>query len=179
MSLEGKSQDEVASLAALSNALLADPKTRTAFQRLVKTVNPKLSLPEVELEDRVAAAIKPVADKNAALEADLAQRKQIDAANALFEGLRDSGVVSSRADFTELVKFAAKEGFQTNDAGLKLASAHRKASTTPATPTPSNMGLDNLRPGEADKSIMKNPITWARDTARAAVDELMKTRRAG
>jgi hypothetical protein len=70
MSLEGKSQQEVAALAALSDSLLADPKTRGQFQRLVKVAKPGVSLPEIELEDKVAAAIRPLQDTNAQLVAE-------------------------------------------------------------------------------------------------------------
>lgn len=176
MALEGKSQAEVAALAALADGLLSDKRTRGPFQRMVKAVNPTVVLPEVEIEDRVAAALKPIADENAALRAEREKDKLQGAANALYEELKDQGVVTSRADFSDLVKFAAKEGFQTNAAGLAKAGRHRTAEAELAEPTPSSLGLDGLKIGKGDADLIKNPTEWARNAANAALNDLAKAR---
>lgn len=176
MALEGKSQAEVAALAALADGLLSDARTRGPFQRMVKAVNPKVVLPEVEIEDRVAAALKPLRDENIALRQQREQDKLQAGANALFVDLKDQGVVTTRADFTELVTFAAKEGFQTNASGLAKAARHRAAERESAEPTTSSLGLDALKIGKGDADLIKNPTEWARNTANAALNELAKAR---
>lgn len=175
MSLEGKSPDEINSLAALSDALLNDPNTRREYQRLLKKQNPKLSLPEIDTEDRAEAAVKPLVERLDKFQEDqqvsAAQRQ----ANERFESLRDNRVVNTRKEFGELVKYANEKGFQTNEAGLTLAAAHRQDETAAAEPTPHSAALAHLVPKD-NKDLMRDPQRWARDTANAAMNEVIKNR---
>lgn len=175
MSLEGKTPEEVNSLASLSDALLNDPNTRREYQRLLKKQNPKLSLPEIDTEDRVEAAVKPFVDKVEKLEAGNAESAAQRQATERFENLRDARVVSTRKDFTELVKYANEKGFQTNEAGLTLAAAHRQDEMAPAEPTPHSAALAHLVPKE-NKDLMRDPQGWARNTANAAMADIIKNR---
>jgi len=136
MSLENKTAQEIEALAALADSVMSNPATRMEFQRTLKKANPNISVPELEVEERIAAIAKPHIDKVRELEARDAQRNAEAAANALFEALRDDGVVASRKDFNELVKYAAEKGFATIESGLRLAASHRAAEQTPAEPTP-------------------------------------------
>lgn len=175
MSLEGKTPEEVNSLAALSDALLSDPNTRREYQRLLKKQNPKLSLPEIDTEDRVEASVKPLREQIEKNQAEQQINAAQAAASALFEGLRDNRVVSTRKEFTELVKYANEKGFQTNDAGLTLAAAHRQDEMAPAEPTPHSAALAHLVPKE-NKDLMRDPQGWARNTANAAMADIIKNR---
>lgn len=177
MSLEGKSAEEINALAELADSVMSNPKTRTPFQRILKAANPGISVPEIEIEDRVAAATKPHVDKLAQLEARDAQRDAEQAANVLYEGLRDDRVVKNRKDFSELVTYAAEKGFSTAEAGLRMASQHRAAEQTPAEPTPQTAGMVDLSQREQHKDLLSNPQGWARNTANAAIDELNKRRK--
>src|SRR3989304_4576955 len=136
MSLENKTAQEIEALAALADSVMSNPATRMEFQRTLKKANPNISVPELEVEERIAAIAKPHIDKVRELEARDAQRNAEAAANALFEALRDDGVVASRKDFNELVKYAAEKGFATIESGLRLPASHRAAGPTPPGPPP-------------------------------------------
>lgn len=175
MSLEGKSQEQIASLAELSDALLNDPNTRREYQRLLKKQNPKLSLPEIDSEDRVEAAVKPFIEKVEKMEANTAENAAQRKANEMFENLRDARVVDTRKDFNELVKYANEKGFQTNEAGLTLAAAHRSDEQSPAEPTPHSAAFAQIVPKD-NKDLMKDPQGWARNAANTAMAEIIKNR---
>lgn len=179
MSLEGRSTDEITALATLADSLASNPKTRGSFQRLLKQANPHISVPEIEIEDRVHEAVKPLHDKLAEQEAKEAQSAARDAANTLYETLRDDRVVASRNDFGELVKYASEKGFQTSESGLRMAGSHRKSEQEAAEPTPHTAaGALDLSNTEQNKDLMKNPNAWARNSAINALAELQKRRTA-
>lgn len=174
MSLEGRPQEEIMSLAELSSALLGDPNTRREYQKLLKKHNPKLSIPEIDTEDRVSEIVKPITDKMEKIEA----RSQVDqatiAANNMYEALRDDRVVNSRKEFSELVKYASEKGFQTTDGGLRLAAQYRSDELAHAEPTPHSAAAA-LIPRD-NKDLMKDPQGWARNQANQAMADIMKNR---
>lgn len=177
MSLEGKSQEEITALAQLSDSVLSNPKYRTPFQRILKAANPGISLPEVDMLDTVSAAVKPHVDALNEMQqqraADKAAQEAQNSANALFEGLKDDGVVRTRADFESLVKYANDNGFQTSAAGLKLAGAHRSSATELSTPTPMGAGAADFRPSnEVYKDFFKDPRGAATRIANEMVTDL-------
>ena len=174
MSLEGMDPAEVEALATMAKGLRDNPKTRTHFLRLAKAANPELVVPELDLEARAAAAIEKQNERLQKLQDRDTERDAQSAANALYEGLRDDRVVSSRNDFSALVKFAAEKGFQTNDAGLRMASQHRRAEAEAAEPTPST--ISRGAPVPVSKELMSNPVAWARNTANEAMAELKSKR---
>lgn len=177
MGLEGKSTEEIEALAQLADSVLSNPKTRGVFQRTLKAANPSLSIPELELEDRVAAAVKPHIDKVAAIEAKTARDEQVSQANNLYENLHDERVVAGRKDFNALVTYAAEKGFMTTEQGLRMAASHRTSEQEAAEPTPSNMGMAGILQRD-NKDLMKDPVGWARREAAIAMDELAKKRKA-
>mgnify|MGYP003395732057 CR=1 FL=1 len=71
MSLENMNEDQVKDLAALADKLANDPKTRTTFLRMTKALAPNTVIPELDIEDKVAAFAKPHIEKVASLEAKL------------------------------------------------------------------------------------------------------------
>ena len=173
MSLEGKSDEEIRALAELTDSVLNNPKTRTQFQRVLKTANPNISLPEIDNLDTIAAAVKPHVEKLGQVEAKLEQADQDRAANALYEALRDDRVVGNRKDFGELVKYASEKGFQTSEAGIRMAAQHRRDELEAAEPTPLTAGLPSILQKD-NKDLMKDPNGWARGEANKAIAELAK-----
>lgn len=181
MSLEGKSPEEIQALAAISDELLADPKYGMAFKRLVKAQNPNASVPDVELEQRVAAELgardKEITDLKKNNELNAAERQT----NALYEALRDAGAVTTRDSFVKLCEYANKNGFMVNETGLKMAARHKENEEQAAEPTPMNgirEGFE-LGEGEVGKSFMKDPAGTARTVAAKAMDELKNLRNKG
>jgi hypothetical protein len=56
-----------------------NPETREGFQRLLKKINPKLSIPELDAVDRAnSTIIKPLTDKLASLERSIQERDILD-----------------------------------------------------------------------------------------------------
>jgi hypothetical protein len=181
MSLEGKSAEEIANLAAISDDLLSDPKYGPAMRRLLKAKNPNLSMPDIELEDKARAEFAKQNQKIEDLKAEREQDKAQSAVNTLYESLRDGGVVKSRADFSELVKWASENGFMTSETGLRKAAMQRELEHEGAEPTPSMGGAPGfeIAEGELGKAFMKDPAGTARTTAMKAMDELRKARASG
>lgn len=169
-SLEGLSQEEIAGLATMGKALRDNPKTRMSFLRLAKVANPELSIPEVEAEDRRIAEARKLDERFKNIEDQGATSAAQTAALALYEDLREEGVVSKRGDFNDLVKYAAEKGFQTTAAGLRMAATYRDQEQRAAEPTPTF--LSPSVPVELNKEIMKNPAQWARQNAANAIKEL-------
>jgi len=175
MSLEGKAPEEVQAMAALADSLLNDPKTRRQFQRMLKQQNPNISLPELDTEDAIVTAVKPHVEELQRLKAEREQDKAQQAANLLFENLRDDRVVSTRTEFSELVKWASENGYQTVDAGLRKAASARRAEQEAAEPTPQSAAGGGIVPKD-NKDLMRDPQGWARSQAVTALNDIIKSR---
>ena len=173
MSLEGKSEQEIAALAQLADSVLNNPKTRTAFQRQLKVANPEISLPEIDTQDAIISAVKPHVDALKKTQDELQQMQQDKSANNLYESLHDDRVCASRKDFGELVQYAAAKGFQTSEDGLRMAASHRRSEMEAAEPTPLTAGLPSIL-DKGNKDLMKDPNGWARAEASKAIAELAK-----
>lgn len=183
MALEGKSQEEIAALAALADDVLTDPKYAGTFKRMLKAKNPNLSMPDVELEDRARAEFAKRDKTIEELQNERAQDKAERQTNEVYENLRDAGTVTSRANFSELVTWAGANGFLTTEMGLKKAGMARAAEMEAAEPTPQAIGpgsnfavADNA---DDAKSFMKDATGHARQVAARAMDELRATRAKG
>ena len=177
MSLEDKTPDEINALAQLADTVLNNPKTRTPYQRLLKQANPNISLPEIDNLDMVASAVKPHIDKIAQIEqeraAEKAQSEAQGAASAVYEALKDDGVIRTRAEFQALVKYANDKGFQTVETGLRMAASHRASESELAQPSPMPGTGPEFAPGnEAYKDFFKNPKGTATAIATQMVNEM-------
>lgn len=178
MSLEGKNADEITALAALADSVLGNQKTRGAFLRMQKQVNPNVSIPEIDIQDSIAAQVKPHVEEVERMRLERERDKSQQAATALYENLREAGAVKNRTEFSALVTYASEKGFQTTEGGLRMAASHRASEQEAAEPTPMPGAIDLSQPKE-HKDLMRDPAGWANRTAREALDELHgKQRRA-
>lgn len=177
--LEGQSTEMVVARAKMSNALLNDPNTRGAFLRLLKKNNPNMVLPEIDTEDRVQEAVKPLKETIDKLQNERSVDSAQSAANAMFENLREANVVKTRKEFAELVKYASEKGFQQqSEQGLRLAAMHRDEENRPAEPTPQSAASAFFSKDKNKdlKDIMRDPTGWGRSKATEVVDEIIKNR---
>ena len=71
MSLEGMSEAEIQSLAALAQSISSNPKTRIGFQALIKAAHPETATPELD----AAHAIHELKKQNEAMAMQLAADK--------------------------------------------------------------------------------------------------------
>ena len=174
ISLEGMDEAEIRALALLAKSTRDNPATRKDWFGVLKKANPNLAIPEYDMEqkqhEQLSARDKEIADLRAQVEAD----RQQAAAQARIAALREEGVIRNANDFSEVVKYAADNGFQTSDEGLKRAAAARRAEQEAATPTPTSA---IPKPHIGNKDLMKNPQAWARQEATAVMDEIIKGRR--
>jgi hypothetical protein len=152
-----------------------NPNTRGLYLRLLKSANPGISVPELDVEVRTANALKTRDAEIAALREKDAQRERRDHALALYEGLKDDSLVQNKADFADLVKYASENGFVTTEQGLRKARAFQQQERAAAVPTP--QGFRTLLPKD-NKDLMKNPKEWSRKEAFAAVNDIIKARSA-
>jgi hypothetical protein len=171
--LEGLSSDEVSALALAARQMRDNPGTRGLFLRMLKSANPSIAIPEVDVEVRTARALEQRDVRIREMEERETARQQRDHAINLFETLREDQIVGSRGDFGELVKYAHENGFMTTEAGLRKARAFQVQEHAVAVPTPQT--YRPLIPRE-NKDLMKNPREWARKEASAAIAEVMKKR---
>ena len=172
MSLENASPETIAALAQLSDTMLSNPATRTEYQRLLKRASPDIVIPELEVENRVEERIKPMQEQMAEIQKQREMEAAQQATNTLYESLRDSGAVTNRSDFNDLVKHASDKGFMTSEAGLKMAAAHRNDERRAAEPTPTQIGAIGGFKKEEMKDWFKDPRGRALAEANAALAEM-------
>jgi hypothetical protein len=55
--------EAIADLAALAKGLSENPQTRGQFLGMMKRADPNLSIPEIDIPNRLSAAVKPHLDK--------------------------------------------------------------------------------------------------------------------
>lgn len=74
-SLEDLTTDQLLEVARLQERLTTNPATRADYMRLVKKANPDLSIPEVEISDRMEKRFEEEREARAKLEAKLAEKE--------------------------------------------------------------------------------------------------------
>ena len=173
ISLEGMDEGEIRALALLAKSTRDNPKTRDSWLNVVQEANPNLVIPELQAKRQASEALSSRDKEIAELRATVENDRQQAAAQARIAALREEGVVRNANEFSEVVKYAAENGFQTSDEGLKRASAARRAEQEAAMPTPTSA---IPKPHIGNKDLMKNPQTWARTEAASVMDELIKNR---
>jgi hypothetical protein len=168
MSLENYSSEAIAELAALSERLSSNPKTRPAFLRLAKEINPELPVPELEMEamvnERTSAAERRVDE----LEKQLRAREVREELARRRSKLKETGMAQSDDDVLEIEKLMTEKGIANHETAADYWR-HMKQSAvpTPGYPQPVMSRMDI-------KGYMKNPVAAARENAAAALAELRK-----
>ena len=168
MSLENYSPEAIAELAALSERLNSNPKTRKRFLGLAQEVTPDLSVPELEMEaivnERASAAEKRVED----LEKQLRAREIREELNKRRSRLKEQGLAQSDDEILEIEKLMTEKGIANHETAADYWR-HMKQSAvpTPGYPQPVMSRLDI-------KGYMKNPVGAARENAHLALAELRK-----
>jgi hypothetical protein len=129
--------------ASLLQTLTANPKTRETIQRALKTLNPNLSIPEIDARDALSADIKTERDARIALENRIREeeirRRLTDQRKAIMEKHQ-----LSEADVLEVEKLMTREvdAIPTYEgAALVYKASKLSAMPTPATFTPPTFEL--------------------------------------
>lgn len=176
MSLENMSFDERDSLAELSKKLADNPKTRKAFLRLTKEVNPELNIPEIEIEDSTSSALLSMQKENDSLRNKFREREALDDLQKRRNNLMKKGLAKSDDDVAAIEKVMLEEGITNHEAAARHWAWMQQA----AAPTPSQFHTNVAKNQGWDLSrFSKNPIGTARDVAHEALAELRKNRPIG
>jgi hypothetical protein len=176
MSLENMSFDERDSLAELSKKLADNPKTRKAFLRLTKEVNPELTIPEIEIEDSTSSALQLMRKENDFLRNKFKENDALADLEKRRNNLMKKGLAKSDDDVAAIEKVMLEEGITNHEAAARHWAWMQQA----AAPTPSQFHTNVAKNQGWDLGrFSKNPIGAARDVAHEALAELRKNRPIG
>lgn len=172
VSLEGVSAEEIAGLATLAKRLGSNPKTRKDFMRLVKSDNPALSIPEVDLPDEIMAKIAEDAKERQKLEARLLESEQREEIRARREAIkRAKGLNDSQIE--EVEKMMVEKGIHNHETAADFFLSQQKM----AEPTPSFEPAKRLEIPALDKiKSNQSPIDMYKTAMHTAIDDLKSGR---
>jgi hypothetical protein len=169
-SLEGLSEEQIRSLASLAKDLTDDAGTRNQFQRLVKQRQPGIIFPELEVEDKVSAATKQLAEQNEALRNELQndrlarQRREI-----------EQNLAQKYPDlpFKDIEDTMVKHAIGSHEsAAMFLANERTLSQPAPEIP---GRGGPMMMPSEA-RQFFKSPTQVSRKLAHEVVTDIMNKR---
>lgn len=178
-SLEGYTPEEIAQMASTYKAILDNPETRSLGLRATQHLNPKAVIPELQLENRVGAALQKERERTDKLEQEVRERDARDRVMAERTSLREAG--HSKADVDAIEALMIEEKKNGNHLTYELAARYYKGQQQMAAPTPHNVGpaltysmptdaLASLKGGKAGLS------KFARESAAQALDDLRSGR---
>lgn len=163
---ETLSLEDQQALGQTMHRLLSNPELRKTTLGLLKKADPSVSLPEVELDERLNEMSSQQEKKIQDLEAKLAQKEMIEKRERQFAQLRERGL-----EPTEVEKTMVEKRIADYETAAKFLEMERQV----APPTPSSLMPISL-PDDA-KAIMKNPRSWATTEAHKAMNDLLAKRR--
>lgn len=170
MSLEGKSQEEIAALAELAEQLANDPKTRNGFLSLSKIANPNAHIPEVDIPHQVKGILEAGLKRVEEAEKKVAEMEAERNITARRKALVSSGKASER-DIDAIEKLMVDKKIPDHETAAEFYAMQQKA----AEPTPAN-ARQNVRettmPTVDTKPFKGNLNEWARNMAAKTLDEL-------
>lgn len=159
-------------MAALTRDLSNNKETRNEFLRLTKKVRPDLTVPEVEIEDRISTIESKSTEKIRELENKLREKDSLDELNRRRRSLLDKKKVEKIDDVTEVEKIMLEKGITNHETAADYWSYMRQAATP--TPTGYNANVMDKTARETLSKYWKNPQVAARDEASKALQEIRK-----
>lgn len=176
-SLEDYTPEQIAQMASTYQAILNDPATREIGLRVTKKVNPKLSIPEIDLKDATHGALKERDSKIEALENQMRERDARDRIERERQALRSDGLTQDDVDAIE--KIMMDEHIPSYQTAAKYYKAQRQVSVpTPETYRGSGAGSYSL-PEDPMKALKggKNALrSYALNSASEALNDLRSGR---
>lgn len=155
--------------AKLFDELMADKTVRRQVLRALSPKHPNVVVPELEAEDMITAATKPLQETIDKLKTDL-EKKDFD--NGVAQQKRDikDKFKLSDADITEVEKIMTEK--KIGDYGT--AVEHMRLSKTSGAPTPSYRDSRTMQGPDKAGDFFKDPINTARNEAQKAVNEILR-----
>lgn len=166
-SLEELTDEQRVNLARAANQVLSNPETSREFKRLWKKANPKVSFPELDVQDTVTAEL---AKRDTTIE-ELRAAQMQDAA----ERRRDKEHLRARErglNPEDVEKAVVDRRIMDWDTAMRYVELEaQSAIPTPSADEPMNKEVTSM------KDLWNDPAKWAREQTHAAIDELAKRRR--
>ena len=163
MSLEEQTEKE----AAAFRRLMSDPSVSLEAKKLYKKAVPDARFPELEAEDRLAAATKPLQDKIEAMEKEQIETRVTRNREENHRKCRDAGLEPDAVE-----KVITDEKIGSYDTAIKYIQAQNKN----VAPTPANYRPPIDIKGEDAAEWRKNPTRMANTIAHQVIDELRAKR---
>lgn len=159
-------------LAALAKKLSNDPATRKDFLRLVKKHNPAQPIPELDVEDRIAALAQPHINELNKMKLERLKEKTEGNIEKARSALKEQGF--TKDDIAAVEKLMVEKQIPSHD----TAASYFKMEKQTATPTPSSLqtGVNTL---PIDRKAIKEAggiRNWSRIEAHKAADDIIKGR---
>ena len=174
-SLEGYSPDDIAAMAKVYAQLSSNPQTREVILRAQKILNPKANIPEIDIGDRINAAMKAGETRIQEQSQKIIEMEARERVRSERDKLSKSGYSSDEVAAVE--KLMIDEHIPS----YETASKFYRASTQLAVPTQTapSKSMTNELPGGAMDAMKKGGSSlkgWARDQASKALDDLRSGR---
>jgi hypothetical protein len=173
MSLEGKSVEEIASLAELAMQLSSNPKTRQGFLQLSKAANPEANIPEIDIPFQFKAVI----DRGQKRIEDLEKQIQEDRLERSIEAKRRalvSGGKASRKDIEAIEKIMVEKHIPDHETAAEFYALQQKSAEPTTDVTVQRNLKESVNPQMDLKQFNGNINDWARATAKNTLDEMRK-----
>ena len=178
MSLEGKTQEEIAALAELALQISSNPKTRAGFLNLSKQNNPDASIPEVDIPIQVNKIMEAGLARLTAAEkevSDMKTERQILAKReALLTNEKITGMGVERSDIPAIEKIMMEKHIPDHETAAEFyALQQRAAEPTPGSVRPSVR--ESTMPVIDMKAMGSTSLSeHARRVAKQTLDEMRK-----
>lgn len=170
--LEDLPQEARDELAMLARELSDDPTTRRKFLALAREKRPNMPMPELDIDDRMAA-IQSEADKRvAALEAKISDKDMREELQRRRDNLIATGKAKDAADVEAIEKIMLEKGIQNHESAAEYFNWMQQAAVPTAPAYNRNVIDPNTR--VQLKDYWKNPIMAARDEAQRAFTDYRK-----
>jgi predicted phage gp36 major capsid-like protein len=170
-SLENMSAEQRDELAALMSQLAETPETRKDILRLTKKIRPGLTVPELDIEDHTNSALDQMRSENAAIRAELEQRKAVDNLDMKRKSLVKKGL-ATEDDIPEVEKLMLEKKIADHETAAEYHNWMKQA----AKPTPSGYNPSAIRQFDLGK-YWKDPRGAAQQEAVKAFQDLRKPTR--
>lgn len=175
MSLEGmndKQRDQFAQgLQQLLNS--ADPDIRLNTMRMLQKSNPELRFPELESQNAINSALKPMQDENEKLRAEMKEREFREKTER-----EHQQIVARGLKVDDVQKFMTENGIVNFGTAMEVMEMRQRLAT-PTAESLSMAGNYDMPGGTSDerKKLFGNPAKWARETAHNLIDQALARRK--
>lgn len=144
-SLENFTADELANMGKLYATLVNDPSTREITLRATKKVAPGTAIPEIDVTDRLASAVRPHLEKISAMEKRELERDVKERIREKRDALRADGYTQDEIESVE------KLMVEKQIPDYKTAGEFFRLQSKSATPTPASYVAQNRLPVDKEK----------------------------